>query len=209
MQFFVRNIRLIDDNISCSSEKSASNAEITKLIPMLQRRRLTPAGKYAVGLTLKSLSENPTISKIIYASRTGETKRCLKLLQNVVTDEPESPAEFSASVHNANVGVASICAGFTGETVAVAAGVNTFNSGLMEAYISLHAQNYESVLLVYYEENIADQELMQFQADDNFGGPFACAIEFAKQEGENGKKFEIDEDTINNIDSYQKLKEIA
>src|SRR5574344_956468 len=210
MQFFIGNIMLIDNTSCCEKKASASekanlnSLDITKLVPMMQRRRLTTAGKYAVGLTLKSLSANPNISKIIYASRTGETKRCLKLLQNVVRDEPESPAEFSASVHNANVGVASICGSFTGETVAVAAGEKTFNFGLVEAYVSLHAQNNQSVLLVFYEEDIADQNIMQLRAEDNFGGPFACAIELFREDQPNSFKFEIRDSDINIIDTYQK-----
>src|SRR5574344_90796 len=165
MDICLNSISFISPDKNCykkisTSQMSIDSESVIKLIPMLQRRRLTTAGRYAVGLTLKYLSDaTNNIDKIIFTSRTGETLRCLKLLTNVFDDEAESPAEFSASVHNANVGVASIVAGFTGETIAIAAGSNTISAGLTEAYISLNSQNKNTVLLVYYEENIADHDM--------------------------------------------------
>ena len=73
-------------------------------------------------------------------------------------DNTVSPMEFSASVHNANVGISSIASHFNGETIAIAAGKDTLYSGLIEAYISLKdneiptQNNY--VILSFYEENL-------------------------------------------------------
>src|SRR5574344_210703 len=213
MDICLNSISFISPDKNCykkisTSQMSIDSESVIKLIPMLQRRRLTTAGRYAVGLTLKYLSDaTNNIDKIIFTSRTGETLRCLKLLTNVFDDEAESPAEFSASVHNANVGVASIVAGFTGETIAIAAGSNTISAGLTEAYISLNSQNKNTVLLVYYEENIADQKYMHFQSSDFFNGPYACAL-LLTQADIDGNEYltRIDKCFLEKFDSFEKMQ---
>jgi hypothetical protein len=202
MDICLNSISFISPDKNCykkisTSQMSIDSESVIKLIPMLQRRRLTTAGRYAVGLTLKYLSDaTNNIDKIIFTSRTGETLRCLKLLTNVFDDEAESPAEFS-----------SIVAGFTGETIAIAAGSNTISAGLTEAYISLNSQNKNTVLLVYYEENIADQKYMHFKSSDFFNGPYACAL-LLTQADIDGNEYltRIDKCFLEKFDSFEKMQ---
>lgn len=161
-----------------ATEQPINNLPIIKNVPMMLRRRLNNAGKMAVGLTFeafKSLEYSNDIDKIIYASRVGESLRCINLLNEMVKDNGVSPTEFSSSVHNSNVGVFSIVAKFHGETTAIAAGKDTFYSALIDAYISLKSRGLRRVFIVSYEENLSS-DMMDVVDNPIFFGPHALAL---------------------------------
>lgn len=147
-------------------------------IPMLLRRRLGTVDRFSVALGLSELKKQNSldpISKIIYASRVGETIKCLSMLKNMLNNESPSPTDFSSSVQNANVGILSIATHYHGETTAIAAAENTFASALIEAFITLKHLNdpQQKVLLVIYEDSL-ENDLMNIK--DSFNGPYALSL---------------------------------
>ena len=157
-----RNVNIIKDS------------PVIKAVPMLLRRRLNAAGRMAIGLSIEACSRY-SVDKVIYASRTGETLRCIKLLQEVYKGEGVAPTEFSASVHNSNIGVFSIINGFYQETTAVSAAENTLGAALTEACASLYGSDMQRVLVVCYEENLSNR-IMPIPNADFCHGPFAGAL---------------------------------
>jgi 3-oxoacyl-(acyl-carrier-protein) synthase len=191
-----------DNEDECSEE--------IRKIPLMQRRRLNPAGRLAVGLTADYLTKyGSEISKLVFASRCGEIPRCLKLICSIFGREDLSPAEFSASVHNANAGIATIVSGFSGEVTSLAGGEDTLLAALTEAYASLHEENSSKILVVCYEEDIANQQLMTFPQECDFKGPFALALLLGKNEGNRDlQTLELDADALSGISPYDFAKSI-
>src|SRR5262249_54604139 len=66
--------------------------------------------------------------------------------------ELPSPAEFSMVVHHALTGLLSIGAGNTRGHTALAAGLDTFGFGVMQAVACLPDQPHESVLALYRDD---------------------------------------------------------
>ena len=82
------------------------NHPLIKQIPMMLRRRLLSSDRYSVALglfELNKINDHSKIAKIIYASRVGETIKCLTILKSLLNHEPASPTDFSGSVQNANI----------------------------------------------------------------------------------------------------------
>ena len=159
-------------------DSSVKDLDIVKAIPMMMRRRLNASGKMAVAVSMEAF-RHFEIDKVIYASRTGETKRCISLLRDVRMDGGVSPTEFSASVHNGNIGVFSIINGFHGETTAVSAAENTLGAALAEAYASLYGEGRSRVLVVIYEEDLSNN-IMPIPQKVFYNGSFACALVLEK-----------------------------
>lgn len=157
---------------------SVKELEIIKAIPMMMRRRLNSSGKMAVGLAMEAF-RSFDIDKVIFASRTGETKRCISLLRDVRRDKGVSPTEFSASVHNGNIGVFSIISKFHGETTAVSAAENTLGAAVAEAFASLYGENKNRVLAVIYEEDLSN-DIMPIPEKVFSNGSFAGALVLEK-----------------------------
>ena len=154
------------------------NHPLIKQIPMMLRRRLLSSDRYSVALglfELNKINDHSKIAKIIYASRVGETIKCLTILKSLLNHEPASPTDFSGSVQNANVGIVSIASKFHGETTAISAAENTLYSALIEAYITLkHIGDPEyKVIVVAYEDSLTN-DLMEIE--DNFNGPYALSM---------------------------------
>ncbi len=159
-------------------DSSIKDLDIVKAIPMMMRRRLNASGKMAVAVSMEAF-RHFEIDKVIYASRTGETKRCISLLRDVRMDGGVSPTEFSASVHNGNIGVFSIISGFHGETTAVSAAENTLGAAMAEAYASLCGEDRTRVLVVIYEEDLSNN-IMPIPQKVFYNGSFACALVLEK-----------------------------
>ncbi|MEE1341037.1 MAG: beta-ketoacyl synthase chain length factor [Succinivibrionaceae bacterium] len=207
---YVHDLYFVTDTSSYKIDDSLSKNPIdkdllVKKIPMMIRRRLHLAGRFMVGSILSLLENYPSIA-LISASRTGETMRCINLLKEALNDNTVSPMEFSASVHNANVGISSIASHFNGETIAIAAGKDTLYSGLIEAYISLKdneiptQNNY--VILSFYEENLNDQNFMDVSSDKSLIGPWCITLALSLNKVENEKEalFSIALDSEERVD---------
>ena len=119
-------------------------------LPPLQRRRLGPLARMAVGCAWP-LAEAELPMPVVYASQQGETSRGLALLQTLARDEPLSPASFSLSVHNAIAGMWSILRKETTESVAVSAVGDSLECGLTEACLLLNTGHQNVMVIVAAE----------------------------------------------------------
>jgi hypothetical protein len=112
------------------------------------RRRIGPLAQAAVSAALGA--EGAEQSRYIFASRHGELGRTVGILATIAAAETPSPTEFSMSVHHALAGLLSIHTGNREGHTAVAAGVDTFGFGFMEA-VAYVAAEAKPALLVYYD----------------------------------------------------------
>ncbi|MBR6412542.1 MAG: beta-ketoacyl synthase chain length factor [Alphaproteobacteria bacterium] len=102
-------------------------------IPALLRRRLTGVEK--IGLYLANqLEPFPPATQVVFASRFGEWQQTIDLIRQFFNDHEMSPAGFSHSVHNAMPGVFSLLGKNKESYTSIAAGENTIESGLMDAF---------------------------------------------------------------------------
>jgi hypothetical protein len=123
-------------------------------LPALLRRRVSAVGQQA--FRAAAMLGERTDCRIVFCSRHGEFQRTLGIVRAIVDREPTSPADFSLSVHNALAGLLSIAWKNRLGHTAVAAGVDSFGYGLLEAVASLQADPAQQVLLVYFDEPLPD-----------------------------------------------------
>jgi hypothetical protein len=118
------------------------------------RRRIGALAQRAISAALGCAGANQ--SRYVFASRHGEFGRTVSILNSVADGETPSPTEFSMSVHHALAGLLSIHADNREGHTAVAAGVDTFGFGFMEAaaYVATEAK---PALLVYYDGILPDE----------------------------------------------------
>jgi hypothetical protein len=118
-------------------------------VPLLLRRRVGPIGQ----AVLRAAWAMPHVdrARFVFASRHGEFDRTLTMLEQVADNDGPSPADFSLGVHNALAGLLSVCTGNRRGHVAIAAGVDSFGFGLMEAAACVLEQPDEPVVLAYYD----------------------------------------------------------
>lgn len=109
-------------------------------VPPMLRRRFAPLGRLAAQAAIDlagepalapdaDLDDNPTV----YASRYGETSRCLELLAEQSRGNGLSPTAFGLSVHNAIGAMIALARGDRRNSSAVAAGRATAATGVVEA----------------------------------------------------------------------------
>lgn len=124
-------------------------AEPTAGMPAVLRRRVSPVGQAA----LRSAWLLPSLdtARFIFCSRNGEMDRTLAMLTQMAGAEPPSPADFSLSVHNALAGLLSVATRNRNGHTALAAGLDTFGFGLMEAAACLHESPSQPVILVNFD----------------------------------------------------------
>jgi len=128
---------------------------LAAVAPML-RRRFAPLGRLAAqaaidlagSATLQAdadLEDQPTV----YASRYGETSRCLELLGEQARGNPLSPTAFGLSVHNAIGAMIALTRGDRRNSSAIAAGRATAAAGVAEAMGLLEDGAAGATLIVY------------------------------------------------------------
>jgi hypothetical protein len=128
---------------------------LAAVAPML-RRRFAPLGRLAAQAALDlggavtlpvdaDLDDNPTV----YASRYGETGRCLELLADQARGEALSPTAFGLSVHNAIGAMIALTRGDRRNSTAIAAGRATAAAGVVEALALLDDGARSASLIVY------------------------------------------------------------
>lgn len=137
------------DQPQCQIDISASMAKC-QYLPMMQARRLILGSRQAVDCGLAMLSRYPNIDALVYSSRHGELARNLNVLNAIVQEADVSPTDFTMSVHNAAVASVTIANKKPLASTAVAAGVDSFQQGLIEALTFLQ-NGYEQVLLVDFD----------------------------------------------------------
>jgi hypothetical protein len=133
-------------------------------VPMMLRRRTTDLGQRIIAAAL-ACAEAAHAGRYVLASRHGEFSRTLRILRSLAARELPSPADFGMSVHNALAGLLSIHFGNMRGHTAIAAGLDTFGFGLMEAAACLAEQPQDPVLLIFGDEPLSG-EFVTFGADD-------------------------------------------
>jgi hypothetical protein len=127
-------------------------AGLAAVAPML-RRRFAPLGRLAAQAAIDlagatqvgaddDLADNPTV----YASRYGETGRCLELLADQARGDALSPTAFGLSVHNAIGAMIALTRGDRRNSSAIAAGRAT---AAAEAVALLEDGAHSASLVVY------------------------------------------------------------
>ena len=126
-----------------------------KAVPPMQRRRFAPLGRLAAqaAFDLRDTCDAPATAPevpTVYASRYGETTRCLDLLVAQVRSEALSPTAFALSVHNAMGAMIAIVREDRSNSSAIAAGTMTAAAGVTEA-VALLEDDAGVVDLVVYD----------------------------------------------------------
>ena len=114
----------------------------------LLRRRLSPLARGALHVANACAQDCPSAS-FVFASRHGELQRTLELLRNLAQDEELSPTLFSLSVLNSAAGIFSIARGDHAPATAIAAGLESFGYGLLEAHLRARRDPSRPVVYVY------------------------------------------------------------
>ncbi|KHN54400.1 beta-ketoacyl synthase chain length factor [Pectobacterium fontis] len=123
-------------------------------LPMMMARRLNQGSRLAVDSGLALLSRQ-SVDAIVFTSRHGELERNLNILNALAHNENISPTDFAMSVHNAAVGSLTITAKAPLVSTSIAAGMDSFQQGLIEAK-ALQAAGYRHILLVDFDGAIPD-----------------------------------------------------
>ncbi|MFY8275211.1 beta-ketoacyl synthase chain length factor [Pseudoalteromonas sp. SSDWG2] len=121
----------------------------------IQRRRLSDFAKMVLSCA-HSVNPDSEPMPIVFSSRHGDLHKTSDLLAQLVEKEPLSPTQFGLSVHNAVVGLLSILTKNTSPITALAAGANTFSAALCEAYIQLHSQGVDRVMVIHADRALPD-----------------------------------------------------
>lgn len=153
-----------------------SPADLAFVDPLL-RRRLSLQAKIALVVANECTHDMPH-ARVVYASRHGELSRTTDMLENLAHGEAVSPAAFSMSVLNANVGLLSILQRNTAPSTAISATACSFGYGLLEAAMQLAEHPDQPVLLLY-----ADEPIPAIYAEDVANSSAAHALGILLQTG--------------------------
>lgn len=167
-------------------EEPVGKVAMQQIPPMLRRRFSTP-GKCALGAALPILAEVETIPGI-FASRHGDIRLTLSLLEGIGRDEPMSPTGFSLAVHNAVSGLFSIARKDTSEVTAIAAMEGLVIQTLFEAVGQLQVS--ERVLCVIYDIPLPEP-YSHYVDSDQF--PYAIAMVLSRTNGESYHLVQVDQ----------------
>lgn len=122
---------------------------VPKTLPLMTSRRLSPGAR--AGIECSIAAAGSTVPDfVVTASRDAELPRCEKILTGLADGDPESPTDFTMSVHNAAEGTLLIAKRWKVPGTSVAAGPRTFFAGWIEAAAAL-ASGKKSVLLTFFE----------------------------------------------------------
>jgi hypothetical protein len=149
-------------------------------VPLLLRRRVSPLGQQA----LRAAWQFPESAdaRLVFSSRHGEFDRTLSILRSLAEGSGVSPADFTLSVHHALAGLLSIARGNRQGHTAVAAGLDSFGCGLLEAAACLAERPDSPVILVYYDRPLPPP---YDTFDEGHQEPIAVALALVAQgEGE-------------------------
>lgn len=145
-------------NSVCTSYRSGEvvreELERTRLesIPPMQRRRLSPLARVAfhvLGECVTPAEQEP----LVFSSVMGEICRTQGIHESLAAVEAVSPAAFSLSVHNSVAGLWSVIHGNKGPMLSLAPIGGSPVPALLEAAGILAEGHYQSVLVVFCEEN--------------------------------------------------------
>ncbi|MCQ5469174.1 beta-ketoacyl synthase chain length factor [Pantoea brenneri] len=144
-----------------------------QFLPMMTARRLSGGSRAAVECGLALLARQ-TVDAVVFTSRHGELERNLRILTALASQQPLSPTDFAMSVHNSAVGSLTIAAKAPLVSTSIAAGIDSFQQGLIEVS-ALHQAGYQQVLLVDFEGLLPDYYL-PWLAENPLNAPYAVAL---------------------------------
>lgn len=145
-----------------------------QFLPMMTARRLSTGSRAAVECGLALLARQ-NVEAIVFSSRHGELERNLRILTALAEQQALSPTDFTMSVHNAAVGSLTIAARQPLVSTSVAAGIDSFQQGLIEV-TALHQAGYQQVLLVDFDGAVPDYYRPWLPEIDRFNAPYALAL---------------------------------
>ncbi|CNI20761.1 Uncharacterised protein [Yersinia aldovae] len=119
-----------------------------------------------------SILQKATADMAIFTSRHGELERTYKILQSLHQQQDISPTDFAMSVHNTASGWLTITANDTMPVTSVAAGIDSFQQGIVEA-MGMLACGAERVLLVDFDGIMPD---FYHSQTSPIGLPYALAL---------------------------------
>jgi hypothetical protein len=134
-----------------------SDAPEVRFLPAMQRRRCDRLSRMMLEVAYRC-GEEPLLAEAacVFASRHGSFSTTVSLLKDLAVDAPLSPARFSHSVHNTQAGLFAIWARNRRPSVSLAAGLETFAHGFLEALGMLRREPGRPVLLVTGDESTPD-----------------------------------------------------
>jgi len=121
------------------------------LIPAMMRRRMSTLSKLAVQTAIRLLNQSD-IDYLVFASRHGELHRSAELIKEIINGAEASPMSFSQSVHNTAAGLSTIASKKALPVTSIAAGENSFQSAITEAWIYLQEFPNNKVLLIDFDQ---------------------------------------------------------
>lgn len=121
-------------------------------VPAMARRRLSPLAR-VVFHVLSQCADIRAQEPVVFSSFMGEIQRTQGLLDAIGSDQPVSPAAFSLSVHNAIAGQWSLIQDIKAPMVAISPPGGSCVAALLEGAGILQEKHYQSVNIVFYEEN--------------------------------------------------------
>lgn len=124
-----------------------------RFMPPLQRRRCDQLSRMMLDVAHRASSDAAAAAlPCVFASRHGSICTTAELLEQLAVDAQISPASFSHSVHNTQVGLFSIFASNRRPSMSVAAAHDTFAHGFLEAVSLIHRERGRPVLFVMGDE---------------------------------------------------------
>lgn len=133
IEFYVNKIKYIE---------GAENADVS-FVPLLQRRKMSLLDRVTISTLNYCYTED--IQYIVFASKTGQIERLLKIIEQYKTGEQTSPMVFTGSVHNYSLSFFLMNEQKSIPYTAVSSGENSFFMGFIASLIS----NFSNVLFVY------------------------------------------------------------
>ena len=123
-------------------------------VPAMKRRRMSSLSRMVFACASQCRCEAEQTPVCVFASRHGELRRTVGILQDIASGNGVSPTDFSLSVHNTALGLFSIFTGNRQPSSMVVAGEDTFPAAIIEAHTYLKRFPERQVLVVYADEPV-------------------------------------------------------
>ena len=146
------------------------------LVPPNMRRRMSLSCKLALQTALY-LSSKHKLDYGVFVSRHGELPRTCKLINEILSGEEASPIAFSQSVHNTASGLFTIASRNNIPVTSLAAGRDSFQQGIVEAYARLNSASSNKLLLVSFDD-VVPEVYSQFVDEEQL--PYALGLVLEK-----------------------------
>lgn len=120
----------------------------TPHLSMMMARRMSVPSRLSVEVGMTLLEQQPDAA--VFVSRHGELERTYKIIESLCRQQDVSPTDFAMSVHNTAAGLLTIGGKAPLPMTSLAAGIDGFQQGLLEAQAILSA-GAQKVMLVDFD----------------------------------------------------------